>query len=342
VASPADRARAVEPSLEAKVAFLCDERAYPQERSARVEAIETHVSWVFLTDRYAYKLKKPVRHEGIDFTTAELRRLDSLKEVRLNARLAPSVYIDVLPLTLAEGGLQIGGDGPAVDWLVRMRRLPRDRMLDRLIESGRVVEAEIRNVASYLAAFYRRAQSVAITGAEYRERFERGMAADLAELEDPGNGLPDGSVQRLIDAQRSLLKRHGDVFDQRVKVGRIVDGHGDLRPEHICVRDTPAIIDCLEFSAELRTVDPLDELAFLGLECERLGAREVGEWFLEVYSRETGDTPVPDLMTFYRRYRALRRAKLAIRHLHDDAIRDGDQWIERARRYAALAEATAS
>lgn len=325
------------PGVEAKVAFLSRPAAYP-EAPGSVERIETHMSWVFLTDRHAFKLKKPVRYDSLDFSSLELRRLDCEEEVRLNRRLARDVYLGTLALTLAPGGaLQLGGAGETIDWLVHMRRLPADRMLDDLIRRGKIDEASVRPVAQQLAEFYARADAAEGAADVYRKRLAEGVGSDLRDLCRPEFGLPAGRVAELAEAQLAFLERHRALFDQRVLEGRIVEGHGDLRPEHICLSPEPAIIDCLEFSHELRLVDPADELAFLALECERLGMPVVGRWFLATYTRVTGDDPPRPLLHFHRTYRALRRAKIAAWHLEEPGVRDHEKWQERARGYVELA-----
>lgn len=325
------------PDIEAKVAFLSRPAAYP-EAPRSVERVETHMSWVFLTDRHAYKLKKPVRYDSLDFSSLELRRLDCEEEVRLNRRLARHVYLGTLALTLAsDGTLQLGGSGETLDWLVHMRRLPADRMLDDLIRRGEIEEASVRPAAQQLAEFYVRAKATELAPDSYRKRLAEGVRSDLQELSRPEFGLRAEQVAKLAEAQLAFLERHGALFDQRVLQGRIVEGHGDLRPEHICLIPEPAIIDCLEFSRELRIADPADELAFLALECERLGKPIVGRWFLDTYTRVTGDEPPGTLMQFHRTYRALRRAKIAAWHLLDPSVRDREKWRERARRYVELA-----
>jgi predicted phosphoribosyltransferase/aminoglycoside phosphotransferase family enzyme len=323
--------------IEAKVAFLRRPEAYPEKPRA-VEAVETHMSWVFLTERHAYKLKKPVHYDGLDFRTPELRRLDCEEELRLNRRLAEDVYLGIVPLTVdRDGTLELEGAGEPIDWLVHMRRLPAERMLDGLIRRARIEEAEVRPAALRLAHFYARARPVEITGPAYRGRLEEGVREDERELREPRYGLARDRVTALARAQLAFLERHPALFDVRAREGRIVEGHGDLRPEHICLTRTPAIIDCLEFSRELRILDPADELAFLALECERLGAAVVGRWFLDSYSRVTGDEPPEALLRFHRTYRALRRAKIAVWHLRDPDVRDPGRWSERARRYLELA-----
>jgi aminoglycoside phosphotransferase family enzyme len=327
----------IEPGIEAKVAFLARPEAYPEEPRA-VEIVETHMSWVFLTDRHAYKLKKPIRYDSLDFSTPELRRRDCEEEVRLNRRLAKQVYLGVVQLTFEPSrGLALGGTDSPIDWLVWMRRLPADRMLDQLILLGKITEPDVRPAALHLAQFYARASPVVLAPRVYLERFEEGSRSDLRELCRPEFGLSAHRVKALVEAQLVFLARHAALFERREREGRIVEGHGDLRPEHICLLAEPAIIDCLEFSPELRIVDPADELAFLGLECERLGRAAVGRWFSETYSEVTGDRPPAPLVGFHRTYRALRRAKIAAWHLLDPGVRDHARWRERARAYLGLA-----
>jgi aminoglycoside phosphotransferase family enzyme len=325
------------PGIEAKVAFLRRPEAYA-ENPRSVEVVETHMSWVFLTERHAYKLKKPVRYDSLDFSRLELRRKDCEAELVLNRRLTRDVYLGALALTLDPAeGFALGGRGEAVDWLVHMRRLPADRMLDELIRRGRIEEADVRPAALRLARFFATARPVDLAAAEYRKRLEEGTRSDRDQLCRPEFRLPRERVVRIAAAQLERLARHSGLFDRRVDEGRIIEGHGDLRPEHVCLTPEPAIIDCLEFSRDLRLLDPADELAFLGLECERLGSAAVGRWFLRTYAEVAGEDPPEPLLRFHRTYRALRRAKIAVWHLEDPSVRDPDKWCERARRYLELA-----
>ena len=327
-----------DPDTATKVAFLRRPEVYA-EGPRQVEVVETHMSWVFLTDEEVYKLKKPVRREALDFTTPELRRLDCEEEVRLNRRLAPDVYRGVVALTCSpDGALALGGEGVPVDWLVHMRRLPAERMLDALIEAGGVEGQELRPAALRLARFYAEAEPCELTTAELCERLRAGVEGDRSELLRPEFGLSPQPIEALAASQLAVLEREAALFEQRVDEGRVVEGHGDLRPEHICLRrGNPAIIDCLEFSRDLRLVDPADELAFLALECERLGSAVVGRWFFATYTEITRDDPPEALIRFYRNYRILRRAKLAVWHLEDPEVADHGKWSRRARRYLELA-----
>jgi aminoglycoside phosphotransferase family enzyme len=328
-----------EPGLDAKVAFLRQSDSYP-EPTWRVEAIETHMSWVFLTDSYVYKLKRPVRYELLDFRTLRARRFFCQEELRLNRRLAPEVYLGLVPLTTdRRGHLALGGVGDAVDWLVRMRRLPAQLTLDYLLQHGALAEVDLLRLAGRLAAFYFALPAEALSAARYRTRFLRRLMAASRELGQQAYELPQDQVQSLHDAQCAALQRLGPLLDERVAQGHIVEGHGDLRPEHIYLGNPLAIIDCLEFSHELRVADTADELAFLALECERLGSPTAGRALLQAYARFTGDTPAPQLVHFYQSCRALTRAMIAARHLLDEKFRHSPHWWRRACQYLALAHA---
>ena len=326
-----------DPGLGAKVAFLSRPESYA-EPTARVDTVETHMSWVFLTDRQAWKLKKPVCTPYFDLSTPAARRRDGDAELVLNRRLSTNVYLELVPLTLDAGGrLQLGDDGDVVDWLVRMRRLPAARMLDRLILARAATADDIRSVVRRLSRFYRDSIPVPIASAAYRGGFGESIAETRRELSAPAYGLPAQLVATVCGRQSAWIADHAALLDLRVRERRIVEAHGDLRPEHICLDDEPQIIDCLEFSRELRTLDAADELAFLALECERLGAPELALPIVRTYAEITGDAPPARLFEFYQSYRAGVRAKLAIRHLADPAPRDPSKWAAHAQAYLQLA-----
>ncbi len=326
-----------EEELADKVAFLRRGDAYP-DPVARVDAIETHMSWVFLADGRVYKLKKPVRYDFLDYSTREARRIDCEAEVRLNSRLAPEVYVDVVPLTRdAAGRLALAGTGEAVDWLVEMRRLPAERMLDRALATGTADPHAARDVAAVLADFHRALAPVALTPAEYRARLARDIEACRRELAKPAYGLRAGEVHPVAETLDAFLGAHAPVFDRRVAARRVVEGHGDLRPEHVCLLAPPLVIDCLTFNRDLRILDAADEIAYLALECERLGHADFAAALLAGYRRAAHDDAPDALVHFYCAYRGLVRAKIAAMHTLDAAAREVPKWIGRAREYLALA-----
>jgi aminoglycoside phosphotransferase family enzyme len=325
-----------------KLRFLLLPASYP-EPTRHVEAVETHMSWVFLTDRFAYKLKKPVLLPFLDFSTIERRKHFCSEEIRLNERLAPRVYIGTVPLTAdAAGGLSLAGPGSPVDWLVKMHRLPARMMLDQAIQRGTAGGEDLQRLARLLVGFYRGARVVDMNGREYRQRFEADVATNLAELVRAGEVLADGQVESVHRRQRAFLDSSPWLLEQRATARHVVEAHGDLRPEHVFLGADPQIIDCLEFHPRFRIMDPADELAFFGMECEILGSPEIGAAVFERYCRGLDDRPSPLLLDFYRCYRACVKAKLAIWHVRDPEVREPARWPIVARRYLELAEGYAA
>ena len=194
-----------------------------------------------------------------------------------------------------------------------MRRLPAARMLDRLILGGAATSEDVRHVVSRLAHFYRDSAPVEVACTAYRDGFAKGIAANLRELGTPAYGLPVELIATIGTQQRTFLEHRPELLDKRAQAGRIVEAHGDLRPEHICLEAEPQIIDCLEFSRGLRILDPADELAFLALECERLGGPAFVPTIFATYTGITGDVPPAPLLAFYQlsRLRARKACDLA-------------------------------
>lgn len=328
------------PTLEEKIAFLSRPDAYPSGAGS-VSIRETHMSIVFMVGDRVYKLKKPVRFPYLDFSTLDRRAAACRAELLLNRRLAPDVYLGVAPLAMSPRGLAIGGEGPAVEWLVAMRRLDENDALEAAILGGRVEPAQADRVAVMLAAFYGHARRLHVRAEVHLAKWAKALAANARVLRDPRLGLPQGIIRRIERTQQDFLARRAPLLVERLYERRIVDAHGDLRPEHIWLRNPVTITDCLEFDARLRALDPLEELAFLHLECERLGARWVGDRIRRRLSRQLGDDPRNGLFDFYRCHRALLRARLTIAHLLDPAPRTPDKWPRLAREHLNLAAASA-
>jgi len=324
--------------LQEKVEALRSVAAYP-EHPADIETIETHFAWVFLVGDRAYKLKKPVNVPGMDLRTLEARRMSCTEELRLNRRLAPDVYLDVVPLArAADATLRLGAKGAIVDWLVRMRRLPAALMLDRAIGAGTVSAARLAAVGAMLAEFYRTQLRFAFEPDRYVERIIGQIQADRHALFAPELHLDDHHIQAAVTAMwcaAALIERE---LGQRAREGRIVEGHGDLRPEHICLSDPPCIIDSLEFSKDVRTLDPAEELAFLWIECEQAGNVQAAATVLQAYRQASGDLMSERLLDFYRSRQAMVRAKILAWHLQDPTVVNLAPWRELAHDYLAIAE----
>jgi uncharacterized protein len=329
-----------EPSFADKVEFLRRRDAYCPPVS-QVICRETHMSRVFLAGDRVYKLKKPVRFPYLDFSTLARREKASRAELALNRRLAPDIYRGVTPLLLSDQGFAIGGQGEIVDWLVVMDRLDDRQMLDNVIRERRLHRWQLDRLVEILVQFYRRAKPVFIAPAAHAAELWRGLAYNRRILLDPRLGIPSGSVRHIDRIQRRFVTERASLLAERVRRRWIVDGHGDLRPEHICLGDPVRIIDCLEFNARLRMVDPFDEIAFLCLECERLGAAWAGEYLRRHIARMLHDGHCHELFIFYRCYRAMLRARLSIAHLLEANPRTPNKWKPLAGSYLRLAAADA-
>ncbi|HEX5380438.1 MAG TPA: hypothetical protein VFW47_17800 [Phenylobacterium sp.] len=328
------------PTLAEKVAFLSAPGVYPGAADP-VRRHETHMSWLFFTDGAVYKLKKPVRFDYLDFSTLHRRERACRAEYALNQTLAPQIYKAVVPLVRTPTGLAIGGPGEVVDWLVVMRRLDESQTLESRLLGAGVTHPELDMLAVTLARFYRRARRVHRSAPEHLRDWRRAIDINSRVLLNPALGLPAGKVRAVLAVQRRFVRFRASLLAQRARDGHIVDAHGDLRPEHVWMSRPIKVIDRLEFSAKLRAVDPLDEIAFLDLETERYGAPAVGARIRRRVAPALCDRSAPELYLFYRSSRAMMRARLAIAHLLDKHPRTPEKWPRQARVYLRIAAADA-
>jgi aminoglycoside phosphotransferase family enzyme len=341
----ADVAGTADRNLTQTLGFLADPASH-HPAPARVEAIETHMSWVFLTADLAYKLKKPVTYPFLDFGTLAAREADCRDEMRLNRRLAPGVYLGLTRVERDDAGRLVlvdengvdSGAGKCVDWLVRMRRLPADRTLEDLIRQGTLGSAQVGELGALLASFYRHLAPADLDPAAQVARLHAQHVLNSAALTRASPPLDGAVVQQVLDGIAGFL--HGDrpLLEARATEGRIVEGHGDLRPEHVFMLDAPVVIDCLEFNREMRLVDWVDEIAFLGMECDRLGAAWVGPALRRAVGDALGDAVSDRLFDFYAALRACLRARLALAHLDEPAPRTPARWPALAAQYLGLAQ----
>ena len=320
-----------------KLAALRSVDCYPVPASS-VELIETHFAWVFLVGEYAYKMKKPVALPLLDLRSVADRHRNCLAEVGLNRRLAPDVYLDAVPLMLdTRGALTVGGEGSIVDWLVWMKRLPAQFMLDRAIADKTATAASLSEVGALLARFYERQPRYFIPAGDYLERLIERTAAEGKALLGPELNLEVTRVETAVAAVVASLQSLQPELTSRAQEGRVRECHGDLRPEHICLAPL-CVIDSLEFSRELRILDPAEELAFLRLECQVVGAPEVAERVVAAYQQLSGDLFSPRLLDCYQACRALVRAKILAWHVLDPSVAALGPWAEKAHAYVELAE----
>ena len=317
--------------------FLLSPGAY-SDRPSCVESKETHISWVYLTDRHVYKRKKPVSFEFLDFSTLQQRKYFCEQEIMLNRRFSPDVYLGVVPISCDDAGeYRLGPGDNVVEWLVKMKRLDEHCTLENLIRDGRLTEEHSRQLSTRLIEFYSSQAPAMLRSSEFAIQLRQHVDANRDDLL---MALPTAKdvIQYASNSQLRCLTLEADYFVQRVADGRVVDGHGDLRPEHIYFgRNRPSIIDCVEFHREYRLNDVVDELAFLAMECDRLGDQELGNKLLAAYLNEGTDNPRPFLAEFYKCYRACVRAKIAaLRAGQADKAEEGE-WLQQSLAYLELA-----
>src|SRR5438876_1013369 len=269
------------------------------------EAVETHVSTIYFDGDLAYKVKKSLKTPFLDFSTPALRRRACQLEVSLNQRLAPDVYLGVEDVVVADG---------ALEQAVVMRRMPAHRRLAHLVTSGRDVRAELRSVARTMAIFHQRAR--AGPDVERAGLPEAVRAKWVGNIDEMGAFVPGVFLRSELDqmSERVLpyLAGRSELFDARIREGRIRDGHGDLLADDIfCLDDGPRILDCLEFDERLRCMDVLEDAASLAMDLERLGRPDLGAAFLADHAEFLGDRYPQSLAEFYLAYRGVVRAKVA-------------------------------
>lgn len=289
---------------------------------------ETHTAVVVLMGDRAYKTKKPVDLGFLDFSTPASRHDACAREVALNRRTAPDVYL---------GLGHLDQPGRPRETAVVMRRMPEDRRLSTLVSAGVPVTDELRAVARQLAVFHLRAARHPVLQQQagrdaLRQRWRDSIAQVLAL-----HVVDAATVRRLAALVEAFLAGRTDLLDQRIAAGHVLDGHGDLQAEDVfCLADGPRVLDCLEFDDALRHVDQLDDAAFLAMDLERLGDAAAASAFLDTYVELTGDPAPAALRHHYVAYRAFVRAKVACLRVgqgDDAARRTADQLTKLALRH---------
>lgn len=324
-------------SLDDKVAFLSDASSYPWPVKA-VEARETHMSWVFLTDHDVLKLKKPVFYPPLDFRSIPDREHNCREEVRLGRRLAPDVYLRVERLTCSpRGELALNGQGEAIDWLVHMRRLPEDRMLDAVIIRKQLSRKAVDALVGVLGRFYTGLEPVVRGSETHLDRFASRHAMSVSTLNRYRHLLDSVRIDEATDRVADILEQDPELVSARMQDQPVVEGHGDLRAQHVCLTHPPLIIDSLEFDRDLRLVDPFEEAAFLGLDCARLGADWVASHLKSGLEKMLPNHPTDRLFDLYTVYHACVRARIAIAHLDDDKPATPEIWPSAAMAYIKAA-----
>jgi aminoglycoside phosphotransferase family enzyme/predicted kinase len=329
------------PDLPPLISRLLHPAAYPHPVE-RIEVVETHISWVLLTGRFAYKIKKPVRLDFVDFSTLERRREACGDELRLNRRFAQQIYIDVVPIAgSASGGeVTIEGPGEPIEHAVKMVQFPAEARLDRVLARGEFGPAECDRLAAKIAAFHTEA-NVADMGSPFgspdvvMKHFGDALAT---ALEETRGGAVEQVVRDLHDWSARELLRLRPILEQRKADGRVRECHGDLHSENIAVLDgEPVPFDCLEFRDDLRWIDVMSDVGFICMDLADRGHARLGHRLLNAYLERTGDLAGLVVLRFYQAYRAVVRGMVSVMQ-QPAADRALGRISERARTYFELAE----
>jgi len=299
-------------SQEQMIADLKSPDSYPYTVK-QIDLIQTHISIVSLIADYVYKIKKPVNLGFLDFSTLEKRREQCDKEVRLNRRLSKNMYEGVVPISRVDDSLKIEDDSNIVEYAVKMKRLSEDGFLDRKVEKGDLDKKDIERVVGVLKKFYGSQKSSA-EAAEWgkpqnlmisiKENFEQ-TARFQGEL------LKESVFKTIQSFQKQFISCHFRLMNRRRAEGNIIDGHGDLRLEHIhFTSDEVRIFDCIEFNDRFRYNDTANEVAFLAMDLDYHDRSDLADYFIQRMSEALEDPDLPELIDFYRNYRAYVRAKV--------------------------------
>ena len=313
---------------------------YPH-KAEDVKLVQTHISYVFLAGEYVYKFKKPVDFGFLDFTSLEKRKFFCEQELALNRRLCPELYLGLVSIN-DNGGLALNGPGEAVEYGIRMARMPEERMMGNVIKAGGLTREHLDDIVALLVPFYQKAaandeingygtaKSVSVNVLENFEQTESFVGSDALSRE---------RFDRISQYAGNFLANEA-LFNDRIKAGKIRECHGDLYSANICLADQVYIYDCIEFNKRFRFCDVASDVAFLAMDLDFHNLQQLSEYFIKTFIEQSADAGLRTMLNFYKSYRAYVRGKIGLFTANapevDDATRK-DALLQ-ARKYFALAE----
>jgi aminoglycoside phosphotransferase family enzyme len=316
------------------VVALMKPEAY-DEQPGRIELTQTHISFVFLTRNFVYKVKKAVNFGFLDFTTLEKRRFFCEKELELNKRLCGNMYLEVVPINRSNV-IKIKGKGETVEYAVKMRRIPQEKMMSNLLEEKKVDRKLIDAIANIIAGFHSKAEtnarinefgSMAIIETNWKENFEQ-------TREFVGKTISMTDFRSISERIDDFMKRSASLFEKRMEEGRVRDCHGDIHSGNIFVADRIYIFDAIEFNERFRYSDVASDIAFLAMDLDFKDRIDLSNFFVKRYVEYSGDQELTKLLPFYKCYRAYVRGKVVSFKLKDPNL-------SREEKRAAMKEAKA-
>ncbi len=320
---------------------LLNPQAYPH-KPQKIELVQTQMSFIFLAGDFAYKVKKEVNLGYLDYTTLEKRHFFCHQELELNRRLCPGAYLAVVPIVEEKGGLRIEGRGKAIEYAVKMKQLPQERMMDVLLPQGQVTPEMIARVAEKLVGFHQKAetnQEIAAFGKldVIRQNTDENFAQTEKYI---GTSITAEEYQHIKNYTDNFVDSNASLFDKRVREGKIRDCHGDLHAAHVCFTDDICIYDCIEFNDRFRYSDVASEIAFLAIGLDRYQQAGLSRHLVNTYVELSHDEELLKLLNFYKCYRAYVRGKVGSFKLDGPCIpeREKARILSVARSYFKLAE----
>jgi len=317
--------------------------AYDEE-PGKIELTQTHISFVFLTRNFVYKVKKAVDLGFLDFTTLEKRRFFCEKELELNRRLCGEMYLEVVPINRSNI-IKIKGEGKPIEYAVKMKRMPQEKMMNKLLEENKVNSKLIDEIAKIIAEFHSKAEtnrrisefgSLAIIETNWKENFEQ-----TQEFVSKTISMKDFKfIRERID---DFMKRNVSFFEKRMAERRVRDCHGDIHSGNIFVTDRIYIFDAIEFNERFRYSDVASDIAFLAMDLDFKGRTDLSSFFVEKYVKYSGDQELTKLLPFYKCYRAYVRGKVISFKLQDPNVGSEEKGaaMKEAKAYFKLASAYA-
>jgi aminoglycoside phosphotransferase family enzyme len=321
------------------VEALMRPEAYDED-PGQIELVQTHISFVFLTRNFAYKVKKAVDLGFLDFTTLEKRRFFCENELNLNRRLCGDMYLEVVPINRSKV-IRIKGEGETVEYAVKMRKMPQERMMDRLLKENKVNDRFIDRIARIVADFHSKAEtnkrirefgSLKIIKTNWKENFEQ-------TKEFVGKTISTKNFKLIRERIGDFMKRNVAFFERRVAEGRVRDCHGDIHSGNIFVTDRVYIFDAIEFNERFRYSDVASDVAFLAMDLDFKERSDLSDFFVKRYVKYSADQELTKLLQFYKCYRAYVRGKVVSFKLKDTNVDDKEKIVamKEARAYFKLA-----
>jgi aminoglycoside phosphotransferase family enzyme len=302
------------------VEALMRPEAYDEDPGS-IELVQTHISFVFLTKRFVYKVKKAVDFGFLDFTTLEKRRFFCEKELELNRRLCRDMYLEVVPINKANA-IKIKGAGETVEYAVKMKRMPQEKMMSKLLEKNKVDDRLIARVAKVIADFHSKAEtnrrisefgSLPVIETNWKENYDQ-------TEEFIGKTISKEDFELIRNRVNGFMRRSAAVFEKRVTEGRVRDCHGDIHSGNIFITNGIYIFDAIEFNERFRYSDVAADVAFLAMDLDYKKRAALSDFLIKLYVEYSGDRELTQLLQFYKCYRAYVRGKVVSFKLKDPNV----------------------